>query len=200
MIVYVESNFVLELAFLQEEHQECEEILGLAVANKITLMLPAFSVGEPYGAWVGRDKQRRELRNKLTNAIRELTRSKPYQELAQELQSLTDLLVQSSEEEKSRLDTSLDRILSTVTIIPIDANIIRAAINFQHSLDLKPQDSIVYASIISELKVGENKNACFITKNSRDFVNPSIKSELNLYNCRLLTTFRDGLGFIRSKL
>ena len=105
MIVYVESNFVLELALLQEDHQECEEILDLAEVNKITLMLPAFSVGEPYEAWVRHDKRRKELRDKLSSEIRELTRSKPYQVLAQELQNLADLFVQSSEEAKRHLDT-----------------------------------------------------------------------------------------------
>ena len=200
MIVYVESNFVLELARLQEDHQECEDILELAEANSITLMLPDFSVGEPYETWVRHDKRRKELREKLRSEIRELTRSKPYQELAQGLQNLADLFVQSSEEEKMRLDVALSRLLGTVNIIPIDVNIMREAIQFQRTLDLSPQDSIVYASILSELKAGENKNACFITKNSKDFLNPSIYSELSSYDCRLLTTFRDGLGFIRSQL
>ena len=30
MIVYVESNFVLELAFLRAEHESCEELLSLS--------------------------------------------------------------------------------------------------------------------------------------------------------------------------
>jgi hypothetical protein len=31
MIVYVESNFVLELAFLQEEYESCLELLHLVL-------------------------------------------------------------------------------------------------------------------------------------------------------------------------
>ena len=48
MIVYVESNFVLELAFLQEEYESCLELLHLAESQAMHLVLPAFSVGEPY--------------------------------------------------------------------------------------------------------------------------------------------------------
>ena len=48
MIVYVESNFVLELAFLQEESEDCSEILQLAEAQRIELVFPSFCVGEPY--------------------------------------------------------------------------------------------------------------------------------------------------------
>ena len=51
MIVYVESNFVLELAFLQEEHESCLELLSLSESEDICLVLPAFSIGEPYEAW-----------------------------------------------------------------------------------------------------------------------------------------------------
>ncbi len=65
MIVYVESNFVLELAFLQEEYESCLELLHLAESEAIHLVLPAFSVGEPYEVWVRRSKQRRELRDQL---------------------------------------------------------------------------------------------------------------------------------------
>jgi len=47
MIVYVESNFVLELAFLQEEYERCLELLRLAESQDIHLVLPAVSIGEP---------------------------------------------------------------------------------------------------------------------------------------------------------
>jgi hypothetical protein len=47
MIAFVESNFVLELAFSREEYRECQELLDLAEKQKIDLALPAFSVGEP---------------------------------------------------------------------------------------------------------------------------------------------------------
>ena len=88
MIVYVESNFVLELAFLQEEYESCLELLRLAESQAIHLVLPAFSIGEPYEVWVRRSKQRRELRDQLSTAIRELSRSRPYQASSHEFQEL----------------------------------------------------------------------------------------------------------------
>lgn len=35
------------------------------------------------------------------------------------------------------------------------------------------------------------------SKDFKDFQTPDIKNELAVYNCRLLTNFHDGLGFIR---
>jgi predicted nucleic acid-binding protein len=200
MIVYVESNFVLELAFLQEEYESCQELLRLAELQDIHLVIPAFSIGEPYEVWVRRSKQRRELRDQLSTAIRELSRSRPYQASSHEFQDLTHLLLRSGEEEKRRLDEALDNILRTAAVIPIDLNVIRAAITFQKSRSLSPQDSIVYASILAHLTEAPEDLRCFITKNSKDFVNPDIEHELEIHTCRLLTKFVDGLGYVRSRL
>ena len=200
MIVYVESNFVLELAFLQEEHEGCLELLSLSESGDICLVLPAFSIGEPYEAWVRRSKQRRDLHEQLITAIRELSRSRPYQGSSDEFQELTNLLRRSGEEEKLRLDNTLERILQTVEVIPIGLSIIRAAITFQKSLELSPQDSIVYASILNHLATASEELRCFINKDSKDFANPDIENELMAYNCQLLTKFADGLGYVRSKL
>ena len=200
MIVYVESNFVLELAFLREEHESCLELLSLSESGDICLVLPAFSIGEPYEAWVRRSKQRLGLHEQLITAIHELSRSKPYQESSGEFQELTDLLLRTDEEEKRRLDDTLQRMLQMVEVIPIGLSIIRAAITFQKSIELSPQDSIVYASILNHLTTASEKPRCFITKNSRDFVNPDIENDLKAYNCRLLTKFISGLGYVRSRL
>ena len=65
MIVYIESNFVLELAYLRGEHECCTELLLLSEAGDIALALPAFSIGEPYEAWVRRSKKRERLHREL---------------------------------------------------------------------------------------------------------------------------------------
>ena len=48
MNVYVESNFVLELALLQEQFASCEKMLGLCRSGDIPLVIPAYSLAEPY--------------------------------------------------------------------------------------------------------------------------------------------------------
>ena len=199
MIVYVESNFVLELAFLREEHESCSSFLSLSESGAIRLVLPAFSIGEPYEALVRRAKQRRELHRQLSDTIHELSRSSPYRESAHEFRDLTDLLIRSGEEEKHRLDETLERILQTVEVIPIDLSTIRASIKLQKSRNLSPQDALIYASILDHLDKEESDSfGCFITKNSKDFATLDIKNDLEKYNCKLLTKFADGLEYVRS--
>jgi hypothetical protein len=197
MIVYVESNFVLELAYLQEEY----EILKFAEEGKISLVLPAYSVGEPYDAWVRRSKQRTELHERLSRELNELSRSKPYGEMLGEFQEITKTLVQSGEEEKERLDNAVSRILETAVVAPIEREVIKNAIDFQKTRNLSPQDSIVYASVLSHLSgTSVDEPKCFITKNSKDFANPDIYAELESYGCKLLTKFSNGLGYMKSYL
>lgn len=147
-----------------------------------------------------RSKQRRELRDQLSTAVRKLSRSRPYQASSHEFQELTNLLLRSGEEEKRRLDEALDRILRIAEVIPIGLSTIRSAIALQRSRSLSPQDSIVYASILAHLTETTEDLRCFITKNSKDFVNPDIENDLATHTCRLLTKFGDGLGYIRSRL
>jgi len=48
MIIYVESNFILELALEQEQCQSCEEILKICESGKGSLVIPAFCISEAY--------------------------------------------------------------------------------------------------------------------------------------------------------
>lgn len=143
MIVYVESNFVLELALLQEEHAGCSVLLDLAERRDLDLVIPMYSIGEPYEVWVRRTRQRRELFNRLRTEVNQLARSEPYRELTEELLELVELLARSGEEEKDRLDRALERILAVAAVVPIGAGAFGAALTFQRERGLSPQDSIV---------------------------------------------------------
>jgi hypothetical protein len=125
MIVYLESNFILELAYLQEEHSNCEQILELSRADDAQLVLPAFAIAEPYSAWVGRKKRRGALHNELTRELRELGRSAPYAGSREEFQEITKALLVSGEDEKRRLDEAIEKVLQASILIPIEADTIR---------------------------------------------------------------------------
>lgn len=199
MTVYVESNFVLELALLQEEQADCTTLLELVESAAITLVLLAFSIGEPYENWVRRIKSCRDLHGALSGQIHELSRSQPYQASANELRPLTDLLLRSGEEEKRRLDSALERILSCAQVAVLDLKALRSSLQLQNTRSLSPQDSLVYASILEHLREAGHSTSCFITKD-KDFLNPDIESDLDALGCKLLTRFKAGLGYTRSQL
>lgn len=196
MNVYVESNFVLELAFLQQEHESCSQLLTRSETGEIDLVIPAFSIAEPYDTLVRRAKRRSELRTSLANELRELSRSEPYETVIRESGPITELLVKSGEDEKSRLDSVISRILDTAQVIPIQAETIKSAIQFQETLSLEPQDSIIYASVIEHLTASALDINCFLNKNSKDFFTPDIQRELENFSCELIPSFENGIRFI----
>jgi predicted nucleic acid-binding protein len=199
MKVYVESNFVLELAFLQEEHDACQELLHLAETHQIQLVIPMYSLIEPYEVLVRRTKQRRDLHTRLMAEIRELARSAPYRSTPVDFQDITGLLLRSEAEEKQRLNQVLMRISAVANLIPMNSNVIQIATAMQSNLSFSPQDAVVYASVLDDLTASPQLG-CFITKNSKDFANPDIEQELANYQCQLLWKFGDGLGYMKSRL
>lgn len=201
MIVYAETNFILEMAFLQEEYESCEAILSLARAHKINLVIPAFSIAEPYETLVRRRIKRFDLQRQLASEMREITRSASYREIGAEAgDEIDSLLIRSVEEDKHRLDDALVAVLESSEVIPIDLDTVKSAIEYQKNQNLSPQDSIVYASVVGHLRSSATAPKCFLNKNSKDFLNPDIQDELKNYGCRLITRFADGLGFINANL
>ena len=198
MIVYVESNFVLELALLQEEHRSCDSIVSLAESLTIDLVIPAFSLFEPYEVWRRRTGKRTELYERLTKEMGQLARTEPYAETVEDLGDPASILVRSGDEDKRRLDMTLGRILNCAAVIPLQGETLRDASRFQGSLDLSPQDSVVYASVIAHLSAASPGSKCFLNRDRRDFSIPDIQEELGRYDCRLITKFADGLSYISS--
>lgn len=200
MIVYVESNFILELAYLQEEYESCERILALAEGRAITLALPAFCLGEPFESSTRRWRRRKDLRERFDQEIRELSRSQPYRALSGESQEITKALAQSEQEEKQRLDGIIARIVDAVVLIPLDRLTIQAALRLQDARKLSSQDAIVYASVLAHMAGVTGEDKCLLTKNSKDFANPDIGQDLQAQDCTLLTRFEHGLGYIQSRM
>jgi hypothetical protein len=69
MIVYVETNFCLELAFQQEEEAQAEEILQLAGAGRYESVFPQFAVCEPFSTLNRYDNERRRFFNDLNRQL-----------------------------------------------------------------------------------------------------------------------------------
>ena len=200
MNIYVESNFVLELALLQEQYKACESILAICEAGETKLVLPAFCIAEPYETLIRRAKQRGNLSRELTAELGQLLRSESYREEVDTLQNVTNILVRSGEEEKQRLNETLDRILSITEVIPLERNILVSAIIHQTSLDLSPPDSIVYASVLHHLSTNAPAKSCFLNRNSKDFDDPDIVDALDIYSCKMLPRFDSGYDYIQSKI
>ncbi|MGI2904767.1 PIN domain-containing protein [Tolypothrix sp. VBCCA 56010] len=200
MNIYVETNFVLELAFGQEQFTSCEQILHLCEAGQSQLVIPAYSLAEPHEKLSRQAKSRKEIQQALDAELRQLSRTASYMSRIRSIQDIALLLVQSNEEERKRFVEYRERLLKIAQIIPLTADILTEAAACESPYDLSPQDALVYASVITHLRQRSPAAACFLNRNSKDFDSPDIVDELNRLNCRMIPRFDQGYAFIQSRL
>lgn len=198
MNVYVESNFVLELALEQEQCDSCQALLALAEQDAVRLILPAFSLAEPYDTLIRHAKERRALKDRLAQEMYQLSRSPSYRPHISALQQVTGFLVQSIEDEQNRLNTTLEHLLHIAETIPLTQVILSSAIQFQTTLELAPQDAVIYASVLQHLQHTDAPASCFLTRNSRDFDDPDIVDTLDVQHCKVLFRFDHGYQYVKN--
>ena len=198
MILYAESNFILELAFQQEEVEYCRELIALGNGT-IKLVVPSFAITEPYWTLESRIRERKQLYQRFQNETVQLLRSGSYSAHKERFDQVRDILVDSIEIQKKSLDEITNAILQSSEVIPLDADLVARALDSKDKFGLTPQDAFIFASVMSHAE--ERKGAkCFVTTNRKDFENPDLESELERVSCKLLTKFEHCLGYIRSNL
>jgi predicted nucleic acid-binding protein len=200
MNIYVETNFVLELVFEQEQCDSCEKILELCEAQKANLIIPAYSLAEPHETLIRQAKERRGLQESLDKELRELSRSKSYKNRLESIEDIKNLIVQSSQEIGENFAKYRESLLKIAEIIPLNADILLQTASAEYNYGLTPQDALVYVSVLKHLQENKPQQACFLNRNSKDFNDPDIVDELKSLNCRLITKFDGGYKFLQSKL
>jgi predicted nucleic acid-binding protein len=161
MNIYVETNFILELVFEQEQCAICEKILGFFEAQKANLIIPTYSLAEPHKKLIRQAKERRKLQQSLDQELRELSRTKSYKNRLYSIENIKSLIVQSSQDASERFVKYREYILKIAEIIPLNANILLKAVSAEENYDLSPQDALVYVSVLKHLQNNKPDQACF---------------------------------------
>lgn len=201
MNVYVESNFVLELALRQAQSESCQTLVDYAANGQITLVVPAYSLTEPYETITRRRKERAQVKRDVDAALRQLRRSSGYSDDVDELRDLTSVLISSANDERFRLDTVATQLVEVAEVISLDSRIIAQSLKHQKDFDFSPQDALVYASVMSHVTRSSSvEDSCFLNRDARDFEDQNVIEELGEWQCRLLTDFDNGLSFVTSQL
>ncbi len=200
MNIYVETNFVLELAFEQEQSESCEKILQFSESKQVKLILPAYSLAEPHEKLNRQATNRQKLQDSLNVELRQLSRSKTYISRIESIRDLERIIVESNEAEWQRFISYRERLLNCAEFIALDINALKLAVSSETLYDLKSQDAVIFASVISHLQKNKPNQACFLNKNIKDFDSPDIVNKLNKLNCRMIPRFDHGFNFVQSQL
>lgn len=182
MIVYIESNFILEIVLKQTHAATAEAILKLAENGKIELAFPSFSLSEPFATVTRRQRDQDRLGKSVGGM----------------LEGLQTMLSDAAKKERDGLWITINRLVKAGTSIEINTAGLEYALECQQRYRLSPQDSIVYAATIIDMQrrpLTETK--CFLNSNYKDFAIPPIITELNTFNCWYERHFGKGLSYIR---
>lgn len=196
MIVYVESNFVLEIVLGQEQAASAESLLRLAESGTINVVVPGFALVEPFTTITQRERARRKLVNDVSATLKDLQRSTPYQSEALLVTQAINGLASITGRELASLQGTIQRLLAIAHTIELNSVRFSQALAYQSRFGLSPQDSVIYACVVGDAQTKlPSEPKCFVTRNSRDFDDPDIVTELSGYGCRLFFSFEDGLRY-----
>lgn len=195
MQVYVESNFVLELALRQEQWRSCDNIVKLCEEGSVQLILPSYCLAEPHEALVRRRKRRTRVREDVEGELKQLARTDFYGDRLEEFRELASFLIGSAEDEDGRLTVVTSQLLQLAEVISLDASVLAASTDYRQRHGLSPQDAIVYASVLSHLQARRVSVSCFLNRD-KDFGDEYVVEELRNCGCELLQSFDVGYRYV----
>lgn len=200
MNVFVETNFVVEVALEQQEASFCETFMQLADEGSIRLLLPAYSFIEPHEMLTRRHLDRAGLRARVSSELAQLARSTPLAERVAASQEMLKLLIDSAEYEAKRIEQVKERLWATGEVLPLDVTVLQRAAECRSKFALSPQDAVVYASIRSRLEIDHTGASCFVSRNPGDFDDPDLRNDLAAMNCKYFSSFSTALQYVKHAL
>ncbi len=199
MNIYVETNFILEIALLQEQRADCEQILTLCNTLDAKLLVPGYCLIEPYETLIRRQRNRTKLKEQLDKELEQISRTETNRESLSEFGNVTEILLKSAQDDSIRFDAVSERMLQVAEVISLNSGVLVSSEKYRHKYRLSPQDSIVYASILSDLSKHQSSKNFFISRD-RKFSDQDIVEELQSYNCIQLSNFGHAYDAIRHSL
>lgn len=192
MHVFVESNFILELAFQQEDSLACERILAGAQAGHYTLHVPQYALAEVFEVLRRRRQERATYHNYVLEQVAQHRRESDVDAADQDtlVQLLGNLLQARTQAQTRRVFDLVAQLVAEAVGPALTAAVVREAAESQARYQLTPQDALVWASVVTELRaLPPLVPKLLVTRNDSDFRKPAIVETLRGLNCHLISNF-----------
>lgn len=199
MIVYVETNFLVELIRTQEEHESCREILDLAERGEIDARIPAFCHVEVGTVITNLRRQYSVLINDVDQKVKDFGRSEAARGLVDDVRRSRMALSFIMDDESDGLWLVRKLAHKALVTLPLD----NAAISRNERLEEmqllpdKPGDRIVLAIISADMSRHRRKSL-FLTRD-RDFGIEGVQLYLRRLNCKTFFSYRAALAFLQRR-
>ncbi|HEU4410649.1 MAG TPA: hypothetical protein VFS43_35670 [Polyangiaceae bacterium] len=196
MRVYVETNFLLELVFEQEQLGDCELVLAWAERGSLDLRAPAYSLFEASEAVRLRVKKRQEFQRDFRDHLRQIKRQGPFAN-DPSADGVESLLRRSTQSLEQRLNACLGRLKGAAqSLVRLDADDVAEARLLADECKLKSPDALVLASVLGDLQRNPS-TAAFVTRDNKGFDTQPVRSRLASRQCSLFGSFHDLANHLR---
>jgi predicted nucleic acid-binding protein len=199
MIVYVESNFVLELVFRQEQFDAASRLLSMAEGQSIELVIPAFALVEPDWTISKRRVDNERALGGLTSVLNQVQRSPHLEMYALGIIELLEALEELHVDHLRTYRTLLERLLRGVRVLDLSVQHLAPAMELETRYGLGRFDSIILAQVLHDLsEQPEAESKLFASRDRRGFQNKEIQQHLKAFGCAYIPSFGDAIALIES--
>ncbi len=166
MILYLETNGILDLALRQERSARTQELIELTRQGVLGLCVPAMALAESYYPLRERLQVLRDYRGMTNEMTGSMARSQAetYREIVAVGNELENRVGAIIDQERSSLRQCLIQLTDIADDIPLSSAIVRAGIDLMLARDLTEFDAMICASILQHAAgVPANRPKAFLS-------------------------------------
>ena len=199
MIVYVETNLLVEIALDQEQAESARRIVDFAKAKRIQLVLPAISIAESYWAISAKAEKRQPLLTQLVDAHRDLSRSAPLHFFSDSLRELGDAFLKLHQEHLDGFRSLLSDVLRLAHLVELGGETVASAMAIDLRYGQGLLDSMVLASVHAHITEQGRVAPKLFTTRDRDLFGVAKQVLVADYNCTCIPSYDDSAKFIEAR-
>lgn len=199
--VYIETNFLLNIAKKQEESFYSSKILRLAKNKKIILILPIYCIPESYSALFRKHELFRKLKRRAITVLDDINRSRLHKPIYEVYKNLPTEIAVIIQREVNRLDKVITEVWKSAKILNSSSEIHKKGIVFRTTLDLQHEmDAAIFSTIENDLKTTKSSaEKIFLTADEK-MLTPELIKLLSQRNCTCFHSFMKAYKFIENRI
>ncbi len=200
--VFVETNFLLNISFKQEEHRSSYQLLKLSEERKIKLCVPAFCVSEAYWGASKKNETQIETKGKVNNLINDALRNSYSRRSFEKYRQIPIDIDKKLDKELKMLDRNIARFLRIAKLIEHNTIIHRNGIAYRSRLDIKHEpDAFIISAIVwhKTNKMPSTSQDLFVTVDSKLAIEPKVKQLMQQNGIMLESSFKESIETLKSR-
>lgn len=194
--IYVESNFVLELLLEQDDATSCRELLGLASAGTVELVLSGLALMEAHFK-VASGEMRERVTKFLADERKALSRSSETADLREAMLAVQTGLPSLKAVHQQRFDTEVENLQKLTRLIYPGSKAISAACEPSFRHDLSWKDAVHLETAIEDLELRPPMGEATFVSTDKAFADPDVKARLRGHKCIVVSSFRGAVAALK---